>query len=135
MPVDAPDWVIWQQTIEVVESTPTPPAPAAEHAIDSYGEVSTSSADYQTVKTWTVTAARIGVLRAVEMACDNYDVAEWKLVVGTVTVFEDETLPDSFTKGFPDLRLAAATVLTLSVKSDGSTTINAYADLDAKEVG
>lgn len=129
---DGPQPVI---TIQVVATEPVAETPATEYAIDSYGVVSTSSSSYQTLKSWTVTANRVGVLRSVEMACDNYAVAQFKLVVGAITVFEDKKLPESFTKEFPDIRLAAAAAVTLSVKSDGSTTITAYADFSAKEVG
>lgn len=135
MAFDIPDGPQPSITVEVVEAGAITPEPATEYAIDSYGSTSTASASYQTVKTWTVTADRMGILRAVEIACDRYDVAEWKLVVGDVTVFEDITLPVSFTKGLPDLKLASETTVTLSVKSDGVVTINAYADFDAKEVG
>lgn len=135
MSFDIPDGPQPQITVEMVGTTPTTPEPETEHAIDSYGSVTTTSSSYQTVKSWTVTAARMGILRAVELACSNYGVASWKLVVAGITVFEDKTFPESFTKGFPDLKLAAAAVVTLSVKSDGTTSITAYCDLDAKEVG
>lgn len=107
--------------------------PSDEFAIATFGSVSTSSSSYQTVKSVTVTADRVGVLRAVEISCDNYAVAQFKLVVAGVTIFEDKKLPESFTKEFPDLRVAAAEEMILSVKSDGATTINAYGDFNYKE--
>jgi len=135
MGFDCPDGPQPIVTIEIVEGTPTVPTPATEVPIASYGSVSTSSATYQTVKSWTVTSGKMGILRAVEMACDNYSVAVWRLTVAGTTVFEDITLPESFTKGFPDLKLAETMQVLLEVKSNGTTTISAYCDLDAKEIG
>lgn len=123
----APDFV--SKTIIVV----TKGEPSDEFAIATYGSVSTSSSSYQTVKSLTVTADRVGVLGAVEISCDNYAVAQFKLEVAGVTIFEDKKLPESFTKEFPDLRVAAGEDIALSVKSDGSTTINAYCDFNYKE--
>lgn len=123
----APDFV--SKTIIVV----TKGEPSDEFAIATYGSVSTSSSSYQTVKSITVTADRVGVLRAVEISCDNYAVAQFKLEVSGVEIFKDKKLPESFTKEFPDLRVAAGEDITLSVKSDGSTTINAYGDFSYKE--
>lgn len=124
----APDWT------RKVEITVNLGQPTSERAIDSYGSVTTSSASYQTVKTWTVATGYVGVLTAVEISCDNFPVVNWKLVVGSVTVFEDKVLPGDLDAQFPELRLAAGTVVTLSAKSDGSTEITAYGNIDAKEV-
>lgn len=135
MAKDAPDGVKLIATTVIVENEPIVETPTTEFPIASYGVVSTSSSSYQELVTWTVAAQRVGLLRAVEISCDNYDVAQFKLVVAGVTVFKDKKLPESFTKEFPDIRLAAASMVTLSVKSDGATTITAYADLNAKEVG
>ena len=130
----APDGVLMTQVAVTVDNVPVVPDPATEYPAATYGSVPTSSSSYQTVAEITVTAGRVGILRAVEISCDNYAVAQFKLVVAGVTIFKDEKLPESFTKEWPDLQLAAAQVATLSVKSDGSTTINAYGDYDYKEV-
>ncbi len=122
-----PDYVS-RMTIVVTKGEPSD-----EFAIATFGSVSTSSSSYQTVKSLTVTADRVGVLRAVEISCSNYAVAQLKLEVAGVTIFEDKKLPESFTKEFPDLRVAAGEELILSVKSDGSTTIVAYCDFSYKE--
>lgn len=124
----APDWT---QQIEVTINLGQP---ANERAINSYGSVTTTSSSYQTVKSWTVASGYIGVLTAVEMSCDNFPVVNWKLVVGSITVFEDKVLPGDLDARFPELRLAAGAVVTLSAKSDGSTEITAYGNFDAKEV-
>ena len=111
------------------------PSPGTEYPVATYGVVSTSSSSYQTLKSITVTTGRMGVLGAIEISCDNYAVAQFKLVVADVTIFEDKKLPESFTKEFPELHLLAGKIITLSVKSDGTTTITAYCDVSYKEVG
>lgn len=131
----SPPWVRQVQVVVNVENIPILPEAATEYAIDSYGTLSTSSSTYQTLKEWEVTANRIGILRAIELSCDNYAVAQFKLVVAGTTVFEDKKLPESFTKDWPDLQLTAGQKCTVSVKSNGTTTINAYCDINGKEVG
>ena len=135
MPNSGPPWVRQMEVVVVVENEPVPEQPATEYAIATYGVKSTSSDSYQSVKGVTCTADRIGVLRAVEISCDNYAVAQFKLVVKGVTIFEDKKLPESFTKEFPDLKLSEGQSAELFVKSDGSLTINAYCDFSYKEVG
>lgn len=130
-----PDWVRMIQTVVTVENVPIVPEPATEYPIDSYGRLSTSSSSYQTLKEWTVTTDRVGILRSVELSCDNYAVAQFEIVVAGTTVMEDKYLPASFTKEWPDLHLSAGQAVTVSVKSDGATTIVAYCDINAKEVG
>lgn len=135
MATGAPDGVLMIQVAVTVENVPVVPTAARDFPRATFGSVSTSSASYQTVKTITVTTGRVGILRAIEMACDDYATAQWKLVIGGVTIFEDILLPESFTKEFPDIQLVAAAAVTLSVKSDGSTVIAAYGDFAYKEVG
>lgn len=131
----APDGVLMVQVAVTVENEPIVPKTSEEYAIATYGSKSTSSSTYQTVKAITTTTDRIGILRAVEISCDNYAVAQWKLIVKGVTIFEDVYIPESFTKEFPDLVMAEAETATLYVKSDGSTTITAYGDFNYKEIG
>uniref|UniRef100_A0A6M3Y3D8 Uncharacterized protein n=1 Tax=viral metagenome TaxID=1070528 RepID=A0A6M3Y3D8_9ZZZZ len=131
----APDWVSMVQVAVTVENVPIIPDPATEYALDTYGSVSTSSATLQTLFSRTVPADRVGILNAIELSCDNYDVAIFEIVVKGVTIVDNETIPESFTKDFPELHLAAAEAVTVKVKSDGSTTINAWCDVSYKEVG
>lgn len=132
---DYPDGAQLVQVAVTVANEVVLPTPSAERAVAGYGSISTSSASYQTVTSWTVAVGKVGVLCEVEMACDNYPVAVWKLVVGSVTVYDGVTLQSYINKRFPDLRLAAGELVTISVKSNGSTTVTAYADIDCKEQG
>jgi len=124
----APDWV------RKIEVTINLGQPTSERAIDGFGSVTTSSSSYQTIKSWTVATGYVGVLVGVEMICDNFSIAQWKLEVDSVAVLEDDILQGEFTIPFPELKLAAGSVVTLSVKSDGSTEIMADGNIDAKEV-
>ena len=135
MGFDIPDGPQPQIIVEVVGTTPITPEPETEHPIDPLGSVATSGSSYQAVHGYTVTTGRMGILRAIELSCTNYDVAQWKLVIGDTTLFEDKKLPESFTLGFPDLRLTGAIAVTVYVKSDGTTSITAYCAIDGKEVG
>ena len=135
MPNSSPPWVRQIQVTVVVDDLPVPEQPSTEYALDTYGSYSGSSATLQTLFSRTVPAARIGVLDAIELSTDNYDVATFEIVVKGVTIIDSEKLPESFTKEFPSLHLAEAESITVKVKSDGSTTINAWADISYKEVG
>lgn len=132
---DYPDGVQVVQVAVTVDNVIVLPQPANERAIAGYGNLSTSSASYQTVTSWTVAAGKGGVLSGIEIACDNYTIATWKLVVAGVTVFIGITIPSRLTKPFPNLLLAAGDVVIISVHSDGVVTINTYADIDGKEQG
>lgn len=131
----APDGVLMVQVAVTVENVPIVPVAAENYPVATYTYISTSSSSYQTIKEIEVTTDRVGILRAVEMDTDNYSVAQFKLVVAGVTVFEDKKIPASFTKEFPDLEMSAGQKATLSIKSDGSTTITGYCDYNYKEVG
>lgn len=131
----APDHILLTQVVVVVENVPFPTLAANNYPVPTYGVKSTLSSEYQTVKEIEVTKNRVGILRTIEIATDNYAVAQWKLVIAEVEIFADKKFPDSFTKELPDLEMSAGQKATLYVKSDGTTTINAYCDFGYKEVG
>jgi hypothetical protein len=123
------------QVAVTVENVPIIPDSATEYTLDTYGSVSTALAALQTMFSRTVPAGRVGILDSIELSCDNYDVAEFEIVVKGVTILNSEKLPESFTKEFPSLHLVAGEAVTIKVKSDGATTINAWCDVSYKEVG
>ena len=131
----SPDWVRMVQVAVTVNNVPIIPDPAEEEGIDGYGSITTTLSSYQTVTSWTVAADKIGILIGVEAYCNDYTTAQWKLEVGGITIFEDITLPSALDKRFPEIHLDEGDTVVLSVKSDGSTSIDAYGDIDAKEVG
>ena len=134
MPNSGPPWVTTVLVAVTVENIPVIPAAATEYPIASFGTLNTASSDYQTVRKWTVTAGRIGILQSVEMACNNYEVAQFELIVKGVTVFVNKTMPESFTKEWPELHLAAGESVELLTKSNGSDLINVWCDFNGKEV-
>lgn len=131
----APDFIARYQVVVTVENVPIVPEAATEYIIDTYGSVSTSSASLQTLFSRTVPSGRVGILNSIELSTDNYDVAQFEIIVKGVTIVDSEKLPESFTKEFPSLHLKAAESISIKVKSDGSTTINAWCDVSYKEVG
>lgn len=135
MPYDSPDWTIWQIPAIEVEGEAQPEIAATETPWGGVLRLATSSTDYVTIVTATVNAAKTGKLRLVEMASDEYTRTRFKLVIGAMTFFEDLQLPESLSLDFGDLKLAAATVVTLSAKSSDGTAIVCYGDIIGKEIG
>lgn len=131
----APDHILLTQVAVVVENVPIVPESATEYILDTFGKVSTNSATLQTLFSRTVPSDRIGILDSIELSTDNYDVAQFEIIVKGVTIMDSEKLPESFTKDFPRVQLIAGESTTVKVKSDGATTINAYCDVSYKEVG
>jgi len=131
----APDGVLMIQAVVTVENVPIAVEEATEYVIDTYGTYSGSSDSYQDLFNRTVPADRKGILGTVELSCSNYSVATWRIVVKGVTIMEDEKLPESFSKEWPNLQLKAGQQVLVQVKSDGATSINAYCDVSYKEVG
>lgn len=135
MPNSSPPWVRQSQIVVTVENVPVPEEEATETVIDTFGSYSGSSSTYQDLFNRTIPADRKGILDEIELSCDNYAVAQFKIVVKSVTIVEDQVIPESWTKKFPSLQLKAAQQVLVQVKSDGSTTINAYCDVSYKEIG
>lgn len=132
---DAPDGTLWVQQVSVVVSAPVPPEPANEVAAGDIGRYSGSATTYQELARWTVTAGKLGELKEVSMVTDEWEKTRWKLVIGATTVFTDLALQAILTLPFFDLRLAAATAVTLSVKSSDGTAIVADGSITGKEIG
>lgn len=130
-----PDWVRMVQVVVTVENVPVVAEEATEYVIDTYGSYSGSSSTYEDLFNRTVPSDRKGILDKIELSCDNYAVALFKIVVKGVAIMSDERLPESFTKEFPGLQLKAGQQTLVQVKSDGATTIAAYCDVSYKEIG
>lgn len=135
MPVDAPDFVAWTQPINVVVDTPVPTQPGTETAIAEVDREITAETTYQEVVSWTVTTAKIGILREVSMVSDNYAKALFKLEVGGTALFTNKAIQAPLTLPFPDVRLAGATVVKLSCKSSDGTSITVDGSISGKETG
>ena len=132
---DAPDGTLWTEVISVVVDTPVPPSPAHEEAITKLARLTTSSTDYQTVVSWTVTVKKIGVLRFVEMESDDYEKTRFKLTIAGVEQFTDVQIEESLALEWPDVKLAAEAVVLLEAKSSDTTEVNVDGDILGKEIG
>ena len=130
-----PDWVRMVQIVVTVENIPVVPEPAIERAAGDVDRYSGAATTYQTLATWTVAAAKVGELKEVSMISDNFAKTLWRLVIGATTVFTDVTIQSPLTLPFFDLKLAAASVVTLSCKSSDTTAIVADGSIVGKEIG
>jgi len=132
---DSPDWITDVQVTVIVENTPVPSTPAKEKAITKLDRLTTDDIEYDTVVTWTVTAAKIGVLRFVEMESDDYELTRFKLTIAGVVQFTDIQIEASLTLEWPDVKLAAGAIVLLEAASSDGTEVNVDGDILGKEVG
>ncbi len=132
---DAPDWITDVQVTVIVENKPVPSTPANETAITRLLRLTTSDVAYDTVVTWTVTAAKIGILRFVEMESDNYELTRFQLTIDGVVQFTGIQIESSLTLEWPDVKLAAGAVVLLEAASSDGTEVNVDGDILGKEVG
>lgn len=130
----APDGTLIIQVAVTVGDKGKVPLTSEQYPIDGYGKYTGSAATLQTLKSWTITTDRVGKLHGIELSCDNYAVAQFKITVAGVTVMDTNLLPESFTAEFPPLDIEAEAEVLIQVKSDGSTSIVAYCWIDGKEV-
>ena len=131
----APDGVLMVQVAVTVENVPIVPEPATEYPIDGYGKATRTSATLATLKSWTITADRVGILRTIEIACSNSAVGQFKITVAGKVVFTTNLIPESFSAEFPDIHLSAGQEVLIQYKSDGSTSLTGYCWITGKEVG
>jgi len=135
VPRDAPDWTTWVQTTVTVEGAPVPEQAGQETAIvETEGKISDSSESYQTLASWTVTAAKVGVLRSIEIGASDYSLCQFQLTIGGVAKFTDLDLPDALTLLLADTKLAAATVVLVQGKSTTGTEVDMWGMIEGKEV-
>lgn len=132
---DAPDGTLWTQVVDVVVDTPVPPAPAHEYAAGAVGRYSGGAVAYQTVATWTVTAARLGELKEIVVISDNYAKTLFQITVDTVTFATDWVMQAAIPLIFEDLKLAALKTVTVKAKSSDATVITVDAAIVGKETG
>ncbi len=125
----APDWT------RAVQVNIAAGQALSEDAAGGAGTYSGVATTYQTVVTWTVTAAKTGELKEILLLTSNYAKTLIKVVIGTVTWCTGFAPQYAMPMIFEDLRLAAATVVTVSAKSSDGTAIVVDAIITAKEVG
>ena len=111
------------------------PEAAVEYVLNTYNIYSGNSNSDQTLFSRTIPNGKVGILDSIELDTDNYDIAQFTIIVKDVTILNGEKIPTSFTKEFPSLHLEAKKSISVKVRSDGATTIKAWCDLSYKEVG
>lgn len=135
MATGAPDGVLMIQVAVTVENVALAPKAATEVAAGGIGHYAGSDTTYQTVKSWTVAALKTGELKEISFTGTVLAKTHWKVVIGTLTFVTDLLLGAPLTIPFFDLKLAPATVVTVSCKSTDGSSINADASIVAKEIG
>lgn len=133
---DAPDWVIWQQTVVTVDVTPVAEEAANETPVSkTEGKVTNSDQTYQTLATWTVTSTKVGVLYGVELYASNFSKTHFKLTIGGVVKWTDKELPAALNINMANTRLPASTVVLVEGKSNDGTSVDMWAHIEGKELG
>lgn len=133
-PVDAPDFTLWSQTIELVGTTPTPEIAANETPITELTKVTTTSTTYQDLIDYTVPASTNAIIYGIELYADPIAHAQFKLTIGGTEKWADKDIPMALNIHFAAARLEAATQVLLQVKSDDGTSIDAWGHIEGKEV-
>ena len=135
MATGAPDGVLMIQVAVTVENVPVVPAPAVERAAGGKGRYSGTDTDYQTVVAWTVATGKVGDLKEILIISSNYAKTSLQITVGAITWATAWLTQAAMPIIFEDLKLAAASVVTVSAKSTDGTSITVDAIITAKEVG
>ena len=132
---DAPDGTLMVQVAITLGQTSIPPSSSTELAIVALDRLTTSSATYATVVSYTVPAAKTFILAALELACSDYTKGQFRVTIAGVVQFVDEYLQTTFNPQFGDAQLKAGDVVLIEAKSDGSTSIDVDGAIEGKVVG
>ena len=133
---DHPDGTLRTIKAEIVATTVVTEIAANETPISkTSGKVTNTSQVYQTLASWTVTAARNGILYGIELYSSAFSKTLFQLTIGGVVRWTDIEWPTAFTDFFSDARLAAATVVLLEGKSSDGTSVDMWGHIEGKEVG
>lgn len=130
-----PDYVRAVQIAVTVENIPVVPVPATEVAAGGAGNYSGTDTDYQEVVSWTISTGKVGELKEILIISDDYAHTLAKVTIGATTWATDWSPTSSMPIIFEDLKLAAASVITVEVKSSDGTAIDVDAIIVGKEIG
>ena len=135
MAIDAPDGTLIIEIAITLGQNSIPPSAVTETAIVKLDRWTGSAAAYQTVVTYTVPADKTFILSAIEMACSDYSVAQFRITIAGVIKFADKSLQTTFNPILADVNLSAGQIVLIEARSDGSTSINVDAAIEGKEIG
>lgn len=124
----APDWT--QQVVVVIVKG----QPADEQAAGAVGRYSGTDTTYQEVAKWTIATSKVGELKHITVLSDTYTKTHFQITVGAVVYATDWIMLSSIPLVFEDLRLAAATEVTVEAKSTDGTAIVVDASIVGKEI-
>ncbi len=131
----APDGVLMIQVAVTVENVPVVPLPANEVAVILPARLTTSSATYATVVTYTVPTDKTFVLSALEMASNDYTHSYFRVTIAGEVKFTDKQFQVSFNPTFAEVVLAPGSVILVEGKSDGVSAVVIDASIEGKLVG
>lgn len=87
------------------------------------GRLSISANAYSVVATWTISAGNLGDLHEITMVTNNFAVTEFRVTIAGVQQFTDRIILGALALPWRENRLAAAAIVLLEARSDGSTSI------------
>ena len=93
--------------------------PTPEYAIAPIAKV-VGTAAYQDIVKWTVAKGRIGMLSDIEIACEDYTITRFRLVINDVEVWTDQELSDSLSLIFPDIVMRGGKTVLVQAKTNGA---------------
>lgn len=130
-----PDWVRMVQVVVTVLNVPVVPEPATEVAEGDAGNYSGVLQTYQTVASWTVSAAKVGELKEILIISDDYAHTLAQITIAGVVWETDWSPTQAMPIIFEDLKLAAGAVVLVEAKSSDGTAIDVDAIIVGKEIG
>ena len=131
---DAPDGVLIIEIGITLGQEVVPPSSLTDLAVLALARLTTSSASYGTVVSYTVPANNAAVLKGLEIICSNYTLGQFRVTIAGVVKFTDKYLQAPFNPAFPDVNLKAGDVVLIEAKSDGATSINVDGAIEGKQV-
>lgn len=131
----APDWVRQISVVTIVQNVPVIALPTTEVAAGNIGRYTGTDTAYQTLATWTVAAGKAGELKEILILSDNYAKTSIQITIAG-TVFKTAwIMQNAMPLIFEDLKLAAAAVVLVEVKSTDGTSITVDGAIVGKEIG
>jgi len=94
----------------------------------------TTDTGYGTVATWTVTEGSKGCLFEISIVTNNYNKTNWRLTIGGVVQFSDQTIPQPLTFSWPSgNEIESETVILVEAASTDGTEVTGWASMTMKE--
>ena len=132
---DHPDGTIKALVTTMVAAASVVSLPTTEAAAGAIGRYSGLATTYQTLASWTVAAGKTGELKEILILSDTYTKTSIQITIAG-TVFKTAWIMlSAMPLIFEDLKLAAAAVVLVEVKSTDGTSIVVDCTIVGKEVG